>query len=385
MMNRRLLTLVLLSAVIGCKKSAPTPSATAAASPTPAAQAQKPASPPTPSAQAEMVPVKAFQVKLPASFSGDELPQGPVEFALAASAGELLFLKTKEIPGAHYNYGGANRYSVLVRRSQPGSPTLEALQEGGTCTNNSLYALPQTGTYKVLFAPLPGEKHGIDLAVLSSNDPIVNPGIKPAEVSIDFNGLALKKQFGVVPLSMAEGCLNDSWPSHLAVQSNHFELHVMQVAGYKEVFPDDKSMARLEAALQPEAKPVDSKNLPYANSGDAGTGMSARPELLKGEGWSGWRWIEGQSQDGDYPAHVSYAFEGITTDGRFFLVMRATISHPEHKRLFPKAGQSNDSWGKQETAKRLQLEKSLAAADPASFQPNLDQLDAVIRSLKLKQ
>jgi hypothetical protein len=34
---------------------------------------------------------------------------------------------------------------------------------------------------------------------------------------------------------------------------------------------------------------------------------------------------------------------------------------------------------------RLQLEKSLAAADPASFQPGLDQLDAVIRSLKLKQ
>jgi len=37
-----------------------------------------------------------------------------------------------------------------------------------------------------------------------------------------------------------------------------------------------------------------------------------------------------------------------------------------------------------ETRMRLQLEKSLAAAEPASFQPGLDQLDGVIRSLKLR-
>jgi hypothetical protein len=38
-----------------------------------------------------------------------------------------------------------------------------------------------------------------------------------------------------------------------------------------------------------------------------------------------------------------------------------------------------------DTPMRLQLEKNLAAADPSCFHPNLDQLDAVVRSLKLKQ
>ena len=110
------LTLALFTAAIGCRDSANTVQSSSAASPKPAAQAQKPAAPqiaavpakPKPEPDlADVVPVKTFQAKLPASFNGDELPQGPIEFTLAGHAGELLLVKTKEIPGVNY-YRGDN-------------------------------------------------------------------------------------------------------------------------------------------------------------------------------------------------------------------------------------------------------------------------------------
>lgn len=96
--------------------------------------------------------------------------------------------------------------------------------------------------------------------------------------------------------------------------------------------------------------------------------------------------------DEDYPSdNLGYIFEGISNDGRYFILIRADISHPDQKRLHPKRqinGPPGHTWEspdpKVDAPARIQLERNLAAAEPASFQPNLDQLDAVIRSLKLK-
>lgn len=105
------------------------------------------------------------------------------------------------------------------------------------------------------------------------------------------------------------------------------------------------------------------------------------------------RWVAGLGGDEDYPGcGLAYVFVGLSTDGRYLIVLRSDISHPDQKRLMPPVeiqGSPGHTWEssdpKIQTRMRLQLEKSLAAADPASFQPGLDQLDAVIRSLKLKQ
>jgi hypothetical protein len=396
-----ILALALLIAAIGCRNSAKSAPSAPAGSPTPSKQAQTAV--PTPGVPkpaphtgsrpdlTTLVPVKIFQVKPPASFSGDELPEGPIEFTLAGSAGELLLMKTKEIPGADYYRGGGNAYSVLVRRSNPGSPAIKAIQEGGTCTYNSLYAFPEAGTYRVLFAPLPGEKHSIDLAVLPSSDPLMDPSIKPEEVSIDFGGLAQREKLEVVPLSMAEGCLDDSWPSHLAVVNQRFEFRIMSIAGYKKLFPSDSGMALLEAALRAGGKETKTQELPYSVNGDAALNLWTRPQFVEWSGWSGLRWIGSYSQDyscGFGPDSLTYVFQGISNDGRFFILMRAQVSNLKVGRQLDQEcaeksrGQDFDAFSKKEMP--ALFDKEMSAADPASFQPNLDQLDAVIRSLKLR-
>ncbi len=147
-------------------------------------------------------------------------------------------------------------------------------------------------------------------------------------------------------------------------------------------------MQLLQAQLQSPGKPIDAKNLPYANWGnDAGTVMTARPALITGMGWKAWRWVEGLSQDGDYPGGLSYVAEGITDDGRFFFRITSDISHPAQRRLSTDniVGVDERARDRADTQNRLLLEKALASANPSSFTPNLNNLDAVIRSLKLKR
>jgi hypothetical protein len=182
----------------------------------------------------------------------------------------------------------------------------------------------------------------------------------------------------------------------LGLDNGHFEFRIMQVAGYKKVFETDRDggrdMANLEAALRPGRKAVANDKLPYTYKDRWGAYiMSARPEFLEGERWRGLRWIAGYGGDEDYPSlGLGYIFEGISNDGRYFILVRADISHPDQKRLRPPSqinGTPPKTWespGPHGKEARLQLEKALVASDPASFQPSLDQLDGIIRSLRLR-
>src|SRR6266700_774397 len=386
-MKRKLLMLVLLFALIGCKKSSTTAPPAAAASPTPA-QAQKSAPPATPKPYTistkpppdlgAMIPVKTFQVKPPASFTPDQFPQdGAVEFLVPGSAGQALLVKLTEV-GTHSDpYGMASRARLEVRFLDVGSP---ALEPGGDASGNWLYTLSQTGTYRVMLDPA-GYKQNIQFTLLASGDPMVDPGIRAEQISIDFGSFARNDQLALVPYANFEGYMDPAWPSHLGLQTKHLEFRIMPVAGYKKVFETEKdnSMARLEAALQPGAKAVAGHALPYPVYGDRGYNMEARQELLHGEGWRGLRWIGGFGQDTACRPDLAYVFEGITDDGRFFIMIRAAISHPATEQRWAK-GCTSDAEAPKINAR---LERDLAAADPGSFHPNLDQLDAVIKSLKL--
>lgn len=385
------LTLALFTAAIGCHNSNTSPQARpAAASPTPAAgvQGAAPAPPPSP-AQAQMA--APIQVKPPVSFTPEQLPQNqPVRFTVAGSARQFLHIKVT------LARGNDPRESVSVQPPGSDSVQLEALQKGGDCWGNFVYALPTTGIYQVEFDS-GGRKASVDFSLIASDDPMVDPGIKPEEISIDFRSFAQRDRIAVVPYAVGCDEGDEPWPTHLALDNGHFEFRIMQVAGYKKVFetgPNDvRAMTNLEAALRPSGKTVPGNELPYAYKDRWGAYiMSARQELLEGQGWRGLRWVSGQGGDEDYPSlGLGYRFEGISNDGRYFILIRADISHPDQKRLLPprqingtppKTWESSDP--KDETRLRLQLEKSLAGADPVSFQPNLDALDAVVRSLRLK-
>ncbi len=333
--------------------------------------------------QVEIIAPVELSVKPPASFTPDQLPQGRVKFLVSGNTGESLLVNVSD--------DGRHAYSVIVHPPGDSSTELSEPLQGDTCAGNFLYALPSTGTYQVLFDPA-GQKHHVDLTLLAGDDAVLNPGITLEKISIDFGSFARKSELSVVPYSEIDGCGWDM-PSNVVVENDQFEFRVMRVAGYKELFKAGPEMTLLEAALRPGGKVPAEEKLPYAYKEKWGAYItSARPQLLEGEGWRGLRWIRGSGGDEDYPSHgLGYMFEGISNDGRYFILVRAAIAHPDQKRFLPTRhinGTPPNTWEwsepKEETEKRLFLEKSLAAADPASFRPNLDQLDAVIRSLKLK-
>jgi len=335
-------------------------------------------------------PVKTLEVNPPASFAPDQLSEGgSVAFTVQAAAGQFLRLRVSGLQGAAPpldSYGGIG-FTLNVTPQRVGSPELESGVEN--CNFSSwLYALPQTGRYHVLFDPA-GKKLGIALALLDTDDPSAGAGIRPEQVSVDLGELA-KGGFEVVPYDLACGEGN-SWPSHLAVHNDRFEMRIMPVSGYKAIFKDN-SLSSLQAALEHRAIGAAVAGLPYPVYEDSGLNVATRPTFVQGASWRGLRWIAQYGQDFSCAFdELGYVFEGISNDDRFFILARARLSSATAGRRLNQdcssALEAIPNHSIDELFKRDMpaiFDKDLAAADLASFQPGLDQLDGVIRSLKLR-
>jgi hypothetical protein len=304
------------------------------------------------------------------------------------SAGQFLHVKVK--------FGSGDPMNSVSAYRPGGSQKLDALREGGDASGNYVYRLPETAAYPVEFDPA-GRSGSIEFSLLPGDDPMLTPGIAPEQISIDFGSFGQQREMKLEPFGQWEGYMDDWQPTNWALENKGLEFRIMQVAGYKKVFsgPDMRSdvavMENLEAALKPGAKIRPDIALPYPVYGDAGLDYSTRSQLLVGEGWRGLRRIEVHSQDtGCPPGHLAYVFEGISDDGRFFILMRRWIANPQLESRLNKdcaaglkaAGASSDSFFK--AGMPAILDRDVTGTDPASFQPSLDQLDAVIVSLKLR-
>ncbi len=387
------LILALSAAANGCRNSTKSTQAKPPASGTPAAIV--PTTVPTPTAlQSEGAPLTDIKVAPPSSFSPQQLPRdGNVRFLVPANAGDFLLMKVNEVVDPErppravmtrpHTVPKAN-YAISIGLPSKEPDAAKVVQEGGVCNDDSLYQLNQSGPYQVVFDTSEGRQKGYQYAIsftlLAKNDPMVDPGIKPEQVSIDFDTFAKGKHLGAVPAVLAEGCLDESWPFHLAVSNERIQFRIMQVAGYNKVFPSNQGVGLLEAAIA-AGKTESVARLPYASS-DADLHMWARQQILEGDGWRGLRWIGGYGQEVRCgPSELRYVFQGISNDGRFLILIRAAISHPAKQKRW-----ASRCFGDDEVPKiNALLAQDLTAADPSSFQPSLDQLDSVVRSLKLKQ
>jgi hypothetical protein len=373
-----------LAAAVGCKDSKkaaqseattvpkPTqpPAAIASAKPKVVASKPQPAPPPLDT----MVLAETFRVKPPASFGSDQISSGTaVEFLVAGGAGQFLVVDTGEI------------YRVSVRAAHNGSRKLSL---GDDSKGRWFYALPEAGTYQVLYAPI--GTPAIKFSWLNINDPLTDPGIKPDQISIEFGSFAQKNDLRVTPY-----VLNDdedyweSWPTHLAVESSDFEFRIMAVAYYEKLFEKDKRMTALQSSLRAKGKNADVRQLPYPEYKYGGLNLWAQPELLEGDGWRGLRWIAGFAQDISCAWEMggqtlAYYFEGISNDGRFFILVRARVSNSA---LFQRFGEDCAAAESEVRNPNLNavFQKDVIGAKPSSFEPNFNQLDAVIRSLKLQR
>jgi hypothetical protein len=250
------------------------------------------------------------------------------------------------------------------------------VRELSYCYNDPVFPLPQTGDYRILFDPS-GQDHSLGFALLPAKDPLIDPGLRPEQVSIEFGSFNRGDQIKLSPY-----CVKDYLPANLALTNDQIWVRIMQVDGYERFYSPFSRISELQASLRPRTKALDARNMPRPNDArGVAIVMTVRAELINGESWRGWRWIEGTSGK-EYPEKLTYVFQGISNDGRFLFVLRAPISHPELAR--PSTGDKtpNEATG---VGARLRLEQRLANVGSASFQPSLDRLDSVIRSLKIKK
>jgi hypothetical protein len=381
--KNRILLCVVLAAFCGCRKSSPAteqpkPSAAVAPTPNPAqnqAQSEAAANEETPDELLTRHATRTFQVVAPAAFSADQVPANEIsEFLVPSHAGELLLVEVKldESRGPE---------PILAARMAGDSTALKAA-DPDFCRDEQSYPLLQDGTIHVVYDPK-GHKDSLRFNLVKKDNPMLSVGLTAEQVSINYGNLGQKKDAKVEPyLHSCE--VGSSSPASVVLQSHAGWLYVMQVQGYKNVFFDDPSMQVLISSLERKAPPLDANKLPFAYDGDAAIVMTARPEWMDGQGWKGWRWIEGSSQDGDYPGGLGYIFEGVTNDGRYFLRMTGQISHPELKRLDTENISDEAARDKAEKENNQLLKKSLEKAEPTSFTPKLNDIDAMIRSILLK-
>lgn len=338
------------------------------------------------SSKVQVSQTQPIPVTPPALFKADQLPKDkPAEFLIAGKTGQFLQVKVNEPQGAQTTSEEAPGAISLVKIMPAGAGASELQGEAVDCVGSELYRLPQTGSYRVHFEPA-GPGLGVSFTTVNANDPLVNPGIKPDQPSLDFGSFP-KTEFTLVPKSVSCGEIADDWPAHLAANDQAMGIRVMSVARYKEMF-GDAAIAALEAALRTQGKNADARKLPEAVSGDVGLILASRPTYWQGKGWRGLRWIAEYGQDTSCEFQgLTYVAEGLSEDGRFLAMMVSQVTSSavtgrltqQCKRMVESKG-FDDRFEKEMPA----LFDQTVGTAPGSFQPNLNRLDAVIRSLTLK-
>jgi len=159
---------------------------------------------------------------------------------------------------------------------------------------------------------------------------------------------------------------------------------VMAVEGFKKTwwFDDDgpRRMARLEAALKSGVVTGSPQELPGQATEHADMVFFAARKVIHGPGLRAVRWVGAYDQTDSGPVDpIAFAADGITPDGRYFVMIRGLVSHP----AVPNAA-SIPAERDRLMDFRKNLARKLDSAPPASFTPSLETLDEIVRSFAIR-
>ncbi len=170
------------------------------------------------------------------------------------------------------------------------------------------------------------------------------------------------------------------------------EIHVYPADQYAGANPAGaNSLSRLRTILSNPGLPLTNDNVPGVPYFNAAQLYAAQASLLQFQNGQGLRMI---SESAQYFAPITsdlsyYHFEGLTLDGKYFIVaifpiivpLQATLENPSADGI-PFPTDPGDATSSKNYF--LAITDRLNSASPESFQPPLTQLDALIQSIQIK-
>ncbi|MCC6299988.1 MAG: hypothetical protein IT314_11870 [Anaerolineales bacterium] len=169
-------------------------------------------------------------------------------------------------------------------------------------------------------------------------------------------------------------------------------IHVYPAQPFAEVSPGASiSIPQLQALLASPSAPITAESAPGVPFYNAGQIIAAKGSILNFQNGAGVRVVSHFTQ---FPGPITqtgqvYHFQGLTSDGKYYVIalfpilspLQSTSENPSADGVnFP--DYASAAPGEMDAYYQALTEK-LNAADPASFSPSLDQLDALIESITI--
>ena len=254
--------------------------------------------------------------------------------------------------------------------------------------------LPTSGVYHIVVSRRSEKRYRLRVSLLGPHDPIFDPGMAADHVSIAAglfppgSKLTLK---AFDPADYTDYCsplpLDGDLPAHLCLEDKHAWLGIMSVGGLKKANPTwvmDGDLEELER-VTPSTVPL--KPL-FSYYDDAHLAHWGRLEYFEAKSWSGLRWLAQYCPENDQLHNpLMYMFAAISKDKKYFIWLRADIDYlnapPELSQLTDEQRARLDDPERYETFQG-KVKTALTNASPKSFKPDLDQLDAFVRSIELR-
>jgi hypothetical protein len=303
-------------------------------------------------------------------------PNGREVFTFSATAGQTLLIEWD--PKKFGDYDPDRKFGIFV----PGATESLAPRYD----EQWLSTLTKTGICRIVVETPARKPYVLRITLIDARDLRLDPGIAPGTISLDLSPLGVAEKFSVQPFSPTPAALTDeSWPASLALVSRpKIELRIMSTEAIRNTYWRNeesewtKRLALLDSSLTQGAKMASPFDLPMTRIDEAGLNFAAMEKRLDGKSFRALRWVAGFSMMSLLPANpMTYIAEGISRDGRYFLLVRAEISNPAVD------GLPDMEEGPQMEAIKTRVAAKLAAAPAASFKPSLATLDAIVQSIKL--
>ena len=157
----------------------------------------------------------------------------------------------------------------------------------------------------------------------------------------------------------------------------------MTVEGFKKTWWSEQEggarVARLEAALKSGIVAGSPQQFPGQATEHADLVFFAARKVIQGPRLRAVRWVGAYDQTDSGPVNpIAFAADGITPDGRYFVMIRGLVAHP---------AVSNTAYtleGNQLKDFREKLARKLDSAPGSSFTPDLETLDEIVRSFTIR-